>query len=60
MLITADVMHELCDTKFSLKLNLYEPFEEYVKQVEVKPLDNVPAKVKKDINADVIGYRLFE
>ena len=33
-----------------------EPFE----QVEVKPLDNVPAKVKKDINADVIGYRLFE
>ncbi len=39
---------------------VYEPFEEYVKQVEVKPLDNVPAKVKKDINADVIGYRLFE
>ena len=37
-----------------------EPFEEYVKQVEVKPLDNVPAKVKKDIIADVIGYRLFE
>ncbi len=37
-----------------------EPFEEYVKQVEVKPLDNVPAKVKKDINTEVIGYRLFE
>ena len=39
---------------------VYEPYEEYVTQVEVKPLDNVPAKVKTDMNADVINYRLFE
>ena len=37
-----------------------KPFEEYVKEVEVNPLDNVAAEVKKEMNADVIGYRLFE
>ena len=34
-----------------------EPFEEYVKQVEVKPFDNVSAEVRKEMNADVIGMK---
>ena len=37
-----------------------EPIEEYVKQVEVKPIDDVSAKVKKEMNDDVIGYQLFK
>ena len=37
-----------------------EPFEEYVKQVEVKPLDSVSAEVKKEMNVDVIGYQLLK
>jgi hypothetical protein len=35
--------------------NVYEPFDEYVKQVEVKPLDDTSAKVENEINVDVIG-----
>ena len=34
-----------------------EPFEEYVKQVEVKPFDNVSAEVRKEMNADVIRMK---
>ena len=37
-----------------------EPFEECVKQVEVKPIDDVSAEVKKEMNDDVIGYQLFK
>ena len=38
-----------------------EPFEEYVKQVEVKQIDDVSAEVKKDMNYDVIvGYELLK
>jgi hypothetical protein len=35
--------------------NVYEPFEEYVKQVEVKPSDDTSAEVENDMNVDVIG-----
>jgi hypothetical protein len=34
--------------------NVYEPFDEYVKQVEVKPLDDTSAEVEKEMNVDVI------
>jgi hypothetical protein len=34
------------------KANVYEPFDEYVKQVEMKPLDDTSAEV---VNVDVIG-----
>jgi hypothetical protein len=34
--------------------NVYEPFDEYVKQVEVKPLDNTSAEIEKEMNVDVI------
>ena len=37
-----------------------EPFEEYVKQVEVKRIDDVSAEVKKEMNDDLIGYQLFK
>ena len=34
--------------------NVYEPFDEYVKQVEMKPLDDTSAEVEKEMNVDVI------
>ena len=34
--------------------NVYEHFDEYVKQVEVKPLDDTSAEVEKEMNVDVI------
>ena len=33
----------------------YEPFDEYVKQVEMKPLDDTTAEVENEMNVDVIG-----
>ena len=36
-----------------------EPFEEYVKQVEMKPIDDLSAEVQKEMNADV-SYQLFQ
>jgi hypothetical protein len=38
------------------KANVYESFDEYVKQVEVKSLDNTSAEVEKEMNVDVIVY----
>jgi hypothetical protein len=38
-----------------LRLNFYEPFVEYVKQVEVKPLDDTSAEVENEMNVDAIG-----
>ena len=35
--------------------NVYEPFDEYVKQVEMKLLDDTSAKVENEMNVDVIG-----
>ena len=29
--------------------NVYEPFDEYVKQVEMKPLDDTSAEVEKEM-----------
>ena len=34
--------------------NVYEPCDEYVKQVEVKPLDDTSAEVEKEMYVDVI------
>jgi hypothetical protein len=34
--------------------NVYETFDEYVQQVEVKPLDDTSAEVEKEMNVDVI------
>jgi hypothetical protein len=36
------------------KSNVYETFYEYVKQLEVKPLDDTSAEVEKEMNVDVI------
>ena len=35
--------------------NVYEPFDEYVKQVEMKLLDDTSAEVENEMNVDVIG-----
>jgi hypothetical protein len=35
--------------------NVYEPFGEYVKQVEIKPLDDTSTEVENEMNVDVIG-----
>jgi hypothetical protein len=34
--------------------NVYEPFDEYVKQVEVKPLDNTSAEVEGEMNVVIV------
>jgi hypothetical protein len=35
--------------------NVYEPFDEYVKQVEMKLLADTSAEVENEMNVDVIG-----
>jgi hypothetical protein len=35
--------------------NVYEPFDEYAKQVEMKPLDDTSNEVEIEMNVDVIG-----
>ena len=35
--------------------NIYEPFDEYVKQVEMKLLDDKSAEVENEMNVDIIG-----
>jgi hypothetical protein len=35
--------------------NVYEPFDEYVEQVEMKQLDDASAEVENEVNVDVIG-----
>ena len=54
-----DVMEELCDKikddiKVQSEANLFEPFEEFVKQVGVKPFEYISTEVKNEKNADVI------
>ena len=61
MLTTDDIQDE-CDTikdvmEVETEATVDEPFEEYVKQVEVKPLDDTTAKVEKEINFGVKDYR---
>ena len=34
--------------------NVYEPFDEYVNQVEMKLLDETSAEVENEMNVDVI------
>ena len=52
-------MDELCDTikddmKVQSEANLYEPFEEFVKQVGVKPFEYISTEVKNEKNVDVL------
>jgi hypothetical protein len=35
--------------------NFYEPFDEYVKQIELILLDDTSAEVENEMNVDVIG-----
>ena len=46
--------------KVETEAKVNEHFEEYDKQVEVKPIDDVSAEVKKEMNAVEIGYQLFK
>ena len=40
---------------------VYETFEESVKQVEVKPLDDISTEGKNEMNVQYeIGYQLFK
>ena len=39
------------------KVKTDEPVEEYFKQEEVKPLDDISAEEEKVMNVDVIGYK---
>ena len=60
MLKTDYVQDEHCDTikddmELETEANVYEPFDEYVKQVEMKPLDDTSAEVENEMNVDVIG-----
>jgi hypothetical protein len=41
--------------KLKTEANVNDPFEEYVKQVEVKPSDNTSAEIENEMNVDVIG-----
>ena len=50
-----DVHDELCDTikddmEVETEANVYEPFYEYVKQVEMKPLDDTSAEVEMNVD----------
>jgi hypothetical protein len=35
--------------------NVNEPIDEYVKQEEIKPLDDTSAEVENEMNVNVIG-----
>ena len=41
--------------EFETWANVYEPFEEYFKPVEIKALGNTSAEIDKDMNASLIG-----
>ena len=41
--------------KLRLKLMFMNLFDEYVKQVKVKPLDDTSAEVENEMNVGVIG-----
>ena len=61
-MLTTDDIEDECDTikdvmEVETEATVDEPFEEYVKQVEVKPLDDTTAKVEKEINFGVKDYR---
>ena len=58
-MLTTDDVQDACDTikgcmKVKTEANVYEPFEEFVQQVGVKPLDDVSANVEDAKNVDVI------
>ena len=53
------IQDELCDTiqgdiKVKTDANVYNPFEEFVQQVGVKPLEDVSAIVEDEMNVVVI------
>ena len=41
--------------KVKIEANVYEPFEEFVQQVRIKPLEDVSAIFENEINFDVIS-----
>ena len=40
-----------------MRLKQKLPFEEYVKLIDVKPVDYTPSEVEKVINVEVIGLK---
>ena len=57
--MTYDVQDELCDTikddiEIETEANVYEPSEEFVKQVEEKLLEDIFDELENDMNADAI------
>ena len=58
--MTTDDDEEECDTiednmEVETEASIYKPFEQHVKQEEVKPYDDVSAEVENEMNADKIG-----
>ena len=54
-----DVQDELCDTikddiEIETEANVYEPSEEFVKQVEEKLLEDIFDELENDMHADAI------
>ena len=43
------------DMEVETEAYVYEPFDEFVKQVEMKPFDDTSAEVENEMNVDVIG-----
>ena len=57
--MTYDVQDELCDTikddiEIETEANVYEPSEEFVKQVEEKLLEDIFDELENDLHADAI------
>jgi hypothetical protein len=57
--MTYDVQDELCDTikddiEIETEANVYEPSEEFVKQVEEKLLEDIFDELENDMHADAI------
>ena len=43
------------DMEVETEANVYEPFDEYVNQVEMRRFDDTSAEVENEMNVDVIG-----
>ena len=57
--MTYDVQDELCDTikddiEIETEANVYEPSEEFVKQVEEKLLEDIFDELENDMHAEAI------
>ena len=45
--------------EIEIEPNVYEQYEEYVKQVEVKQSDDISAEVEDEKNVDVISRLIY-